>query len=208
VAKAKSAGEGSPEKILDGVTLSRTIPPMLPANFLARSALVDSFSFQAPGTTLIVGPIGYGKTSLATEIAHRNTDRTFWYTMVDEDSPARFNAHVIQSVRNVIPGFAPWFNEQMKIEPMDLIVKFSNELTTYKGDYIFIVDNRRTKDAQDFAVAAQMIRSLPRNLHLVQIRRSAPGASVAELAPTGSFQTIGPSELKFNAEEVKLLRHQ
>jgi ATP/maltotriose-dependent transcriptional regulator MalT len=48
-----------------------------------------------------------------------------------------------------------------------------------------------------------MIRSLPRNLHLVQIRRSAPGASVAELAPTGNFQTIGPSELKFNAEEVR-----
>ncbi len=176
---------------------------MPPANFLARSALVDSFAFQAPGTTLIVGPIGYGKTSLATEIAHRNADRTFWYTMVDEDSPARFNAHVIQSVRNVIPGFAPWFNEQMKIEPMDLIVKFSNELTTHKGDYIFIVDNRRTKNAQDLAVAAQMIRSLPRNLHLVQIRRSAPGASVAELAPTGNFQTIGPSELKFNSEEVR-----
>ena len=203
MAKAKSVGDSSGSSILEGVTLSRTLPPLLPANFLSRSALVDSFTFEAPGTTLIVGPIGYGKTSLATEIAQRNSGRTFWYTMVDEDSPARFNSHVIQSVRNVIPDFAPWFNNQIQIEPMELIVKFSNELTTHKGDYIFIVDNRRTKDAQDFAVAAQMIRSLPRNLHLIQIRRNAPGSPVGELAPTGNFQTIGPSELRFSSNEVQ-----
>lgn len=203
MAKVKSAGDGSGSTILDGVTLSRTLPPLLPANFLSRSALVDSFTFEAPGTTLMVGPIGYGKTSLATEIAQRNAGHTFWYTMVDEDSPARFNSHVIQSVRNVIPDFAPWFNNQTQIEPMELVVKFSNELTTHKGDYIFIVDNRRTKDAQDFAVAAQMIRSLPRNLHLVQIRRNTPGSPVGEMAPTGNFQTIGPSELRFTSNEVQ-----
>lgn len=203
MATAKRKGDGSEQMILEGVTLSRTLPPLLPANFLARSALVESFTFKAPGTTLIVGPIGYGKTSLATEIAQRNPGRTFWYTMVDEDSPARFNSHVIQSVRNVIPDFAPWFNDQTQIEPMDLIVKFSNELTTHKGDYIFIVDNRRTKAAQDFAVAAQMIRSLPQNLHLIQIRRNTPGASVGELAPAGQFQTIGPAELKFDSNEVQ-----
>jgi len=203
MAKAKSAGDGSGSTILEGVTLSRTLPPLLPANFLSRSALVDSFTFEAPGTTLIVGPIGYGKTSLATEIAQRNAGHTFWYTMVNEDSPARFNSHVIQSVRNVIPDFAPWFNDQTQIEPMELVVKFSNELTTRKGDYIFIVDNRRTKDAQDFAVAAQMIRSLPRNLHLVHIRRNTPGSPVGELAPMGNLQTIGPSELRFTANEVQ-----
>ena len=202
MAKAKSAGDVPSSTILEGVTLSRTLPPLLPANFLSRSSLVEAFTFQAPGTTLIVGPVGYGKTSLATEIAEHNPGRTFWYTMVDEDSPARFNSHVIQSVRNVIPDFAPWFNDQTQIEPMELIVKFSNELTTRKGDYIFIVDNRRTKDAQDFAVAAQMIRSLPRNLHLIQIRRNAPGAPVAELAPTGNFQTIGPIDLKFKTSEI------
>lgn len=203
MATKKNAGDNAPYPILDGVTLSRTLPPLLPANFLARSALVESISLQAPGTTLISGPIGYGKTSLATEIAQRNAGKTFWYTMVDEDSPAKFNAHVIQSVRNVIPDFAPWFNEQSAIEPMDLIVKFSNELALRKGDYIFIVDNRRTEAAEDFAIASEMIRSLPQNLHLIQIRRNMPGASIGDLAPGGNFQTIGPSELRFTCDEVE-----
>jgi len=203
VATKKSTGDKSSLPILDGVTLSRTLPPLLPANFLSRSSLVESISLQAPGTTLISGPIGYGKTSLATEIAERNSGRTFWYTMVDEDSPEKFNAHVIQSVRNVISDFAPWFTAQSKLDPMELIVKFSNELSSRQGEYIFIVDNRRTAAAEDFARAAQMIRSLPSNLHLVQIRRDVPGAPVDELAPMGNYQVITSAELRFTSHEVE-----
>jgi len=113
------------QDLLDGVTLSRTLPPLLPSNFISRHSLVDSIDTSAPGTTLIHGPIGFGKTALATEIALQNRGHTFWYTMVDEDSEQKFNIHVIQAVRNVIPGFAPWFKPDLHIDPMDLIVKFS-----------------------------------------------------------------------------------
>jgi ATP/maltotriose-dependent transcriptional regulator MalT len=206
VATKKIAGESRPSELIAGVSLSRTMPPRLPVNFISRRpTLIDSIDTSAPGTTLIVGPIGYGKTSLATEIAQRNQGRTFWYTMVDEDSAKEFNSHVIQAVRNVIPGFAPWFTSDLKIEPMDLISKFSNELATHKGDYLFIVDNRRSESAADFAAASQMIRSLPSNLHLLQIRRDKPNASTAELAPFGNLQTIGPNELKFSREEMETL---
>jgi ATP/maltotriose-dependent transcriptional regulator MalT len=206
VATKKIAGESTTSELIPGVNLSRTLPPRLPANFISRRPdLIDSIETRAPGTTLIVGPIGYGKTSLATEIAQRNPGRTFWYTMVDEDSAKKFNSHVIQAVRNVIPGFAPWFTPDLQIEPMDLISKFSNELATHKGDYLFIVDNRRSESALDFAIANQMIRSLPSNLHLLQIRRDKPHASPAELAPFGNLQTIGPNELKFSSDEMETL---
>jgi ATP/maltotriose-dependent transcriptional regulator MalT len=202
VATKKIAGDNLIPELLDGVMLSRTLPPRLPANFISRSLLVDSIDTSAPGTTLIVGPLGYGKTSLAAEIAQRNEGRTFWYTMVDEDTAPKFNSHVIQAVRNVIPGFAPWFSSDLRIKPMDLIAKFSKELETIKGDYIFLVDNRRTKKAEDFAVANEMIRSLPRNLHLIQVRSDTPHASSLELAPAGKLHNIGPDELKFSSDEM------
>jgi len=202
-AKKRDEGDLTNSGVITGVTLSRTLPPLLPANFLARRHLVEKIDVKAPGTTLITGPIGYGKTSLATEIAERYPDRTFWYTMVDEDSASKFNAHVIQSVRNVIPGFATWYEAEPDMNPMELIIRFSNELSLQKSEFIFIVDNRRTAAAEDFAIANQMIRSLPRNLHLIQIRRSSPEASAADLAPTGNLQIIGPQELKFNSDEVQ-----
>lgn len=202
MATKKSAGDSSPQPILEGVTLSRTLPPLLPANFLSRSLLVESVKVQGPGTTLITGPVGYGKTSLATEIAQRNPGRTFWYTMLEEDLPAQFNAHLIQAVRNVIPDFAPWFSAEIAINPMELLAKFSNELASRKGEYIFIVDNRRTSAAVDFATANQVINSLPRNLHFVHIRRFTAETSVTDLALAGNLQVIGPSELKFTSDEV------
>jgi ATP/maltotriose-dependent transcriptional regulator MalT len=205
VATKKISGEITPPEIVKGVTLSRTLPPLQPANFLARRHLVERIDVRAPGTTLIVGPIGYGKSSLASEIAQSNSDRTFWYTMVDEDTPSIFNAHVIQAVRNVLPGFAPWFEAEPNMNPMDLIIRFSNDLALLKSEYIFIVDNRRTSMAEDFAIADQMIRSLPRNLHLIQIRRASPDASADELAPTGNLQIIGPQDLRFNYDEIQAI---
>jgi len=202
VATKKIAGDIPTPELLDGVILSRTLPLRLPANFISRSHLVNSIDTDAPGTTLIVGPLGYGKTSLAAEIAQQNEGHTFWYTMVDEDAPQKFNSHVIQAVRNVIPGFAPWFTTDLYIEPMDLIAKFSNELASLKGEYIFIVDNRRTKSAEDFAVAKEMIKSLPSNMHLIQVRNDQPAASPADLAPIGKLNTLGPAELKFSSDEM------
>ena len=201
--KKTSEGDLSNPEVIVGVTLSRTLPPFLPANFFARHHLIEKIDVRAPGTTLIVGPIGYGKTSLATEIAQRYPDRTFWYTMVDEDSAPKFNAHLIQAVRNVIPDFAPWFDSQQNLTPMELILRFSNDLAARKGEYIFIVDNRRTGAAVDFATANEVIQSLPRNLHLIHIRRFTPDASAGELAPMGNLQIIGPSDLRFTAEEVE-----
>lgn len=202
MATKKIAGDTPTPELLDGVILSRTLPLRLPANFISRSHLVNSIDTDAPGTTLIVGPLGYGKTSLAAEIAQQNEGHTFWYTMVDEDAPQKFNSHVIQAVRNVIPGFAPWFTTDLYIEPMDLIAKFSNELASLKGEYIFIVDNRRTKNAEDFAVAKEMIKSLPSNMHLIQVRNDQPAASPADLAPIGKLNTLGPAELKFSSDEM------
>jgi ATP/maltotriose-dependent transcriptional regulator MalT len=202
VATKKIAGDTPTPELLDGVILSRTLPLRLPANFISRSHLVNSIDTDAPGTTLIVGPLGYGKTSLAAEIAQQNEGHTFWYTMVDEDVAQKFNSHVIQAVRNVIPGFAPWFTTDLYIEPMDLIAKFSNELASLKGEYIFIVDNRRTKNAEDFAVAKEMIKSLPSNMHLIQVRNDQPAASPADLAPIGKLKTLGPAELKFSSDEM------
>ena len=202
MATKKIAGDTPTPELLDGVILSRTLPLRLPANFISRSHLVNSIDTDAPGTTLIVGPLGYGKTSLAAEIAQQNEGHTFWYTMVDEDAPQKFNSHVIQAVRNVIPGFAPWFTTDLYIEPMDLIAKFSNELASLKGEYIFIVDNRRTKNAEDFAVAKEMIKSLPSNMHLIQVRDDQPAASPADLALIGKLNTLGPAELKFSSDEM------
>jgi ATP/maltotriose-dependent transcriptional regulator MalT len=202
VATKKIAGDAPIPELIDGVTLWRTLPPRLPANFISRTHLVDSIDTSAPGTTLIVGPLGYGKSSLAAEIAQHNEGHTFWYTMVNEDTGPKFNSHVIQAVRNVIPGFAPWFTSDLRIKPMELIAKFSDDLEKLKGEYIFIVDNRRTKSAEDFARANEMIRSLPKNLHLIQVRSDQPNASPIELAPIGKLNLIGPAELKFSSDEM------
>ena len=94
--------------VIDGVTLSRTLVPKLPTNFLSRKHLFSLFSEKRPGVTLLVAPAGYGKSSLVAEWAQQIGSKVIWTQLNKHDSYDSLAMHMVQSVRNVIPNFAPW----------------------------------------------------------------------------------------------------
>ena len=69
----------SPQNITSsGVSLARSQPPALSANFLSRKHLFNLFESSVPGATLVVAPAGFGKTTLVTEWVKENDRPTFW----------------------------------------------------------------------------------------------------------------------------------
>ena len=56
-------------KTLSGVTISRTHIPTLPPGYLARKHLFPLIDNSAPGTTFVIAPAGYGKSSLVAQWA-------------------------------------------------------------------------------------------------------------------------------------------
>jgi len=191
--------------VIEGVTLSRTLVPTLPTNFLSRKHLFSLFSEKRPGATLIVAPAGYGKSSLVAEWAQHSGSKVIWTQLNKQDTYDSLAMHMIQSARNVIPNFAPWAGTILKDFVEETIRRLSNDLVNIEENYIWVLDN--AEELPDFFIETTRIflESIPDNLHLVVISRTAPEASYSRFAALGSLNLITPQDLLLSPEEVETI---
>jgi ATP/maltotriose-dependent transcriptional regulator MalT len=179
--------------------------PTLPTNFLSRKHLFTLFSEKRPGATLLVAPAGYGKSSLVAEWVAQSESKVIWTQLSKQDTYESLAKHMVQSARNVIQNFAPWATNIAKNSAEESIRQLSNELIGLDQDFIWVLDN--AEDLPDFFIETTRVflESIPNNLHLVVISRTAPEASYSRFATLGNLNLITPQDLLFSAEEVETI---
>jgi ATP/maltotriose-dependent transcriptional regulator MalT len=204
MAKDVPVAGNNPEIVnaIEGVYLSRTLIPVLPVNHLSRKSLIDSIKLPVPGSTLITAPAGYGKTSFVTELVKAQKNKVIWYNISENLDRKNFNAHLVQAIRNVVPGFASWFTTSADSYSRDIATKVFNELGLIKEDFILVMDNNRTYDEKDDRLADHIFDVLPKNVHIIGIRRSTPATAYSRFSQDPSFHIYGPKDLRFTVEEV------
>ena len=188
-----------------GVSLARSQPPALSANFLSRKHLFNLFESSVPGATLVVAPAGFGKTTLVAEWVKESDRATFWYTVDVTDTIQDFQAHVIAAITAHFPNFFANVDQLEHFEPGESIQLLAAAVGQLDGEYNFVIDAGRAEN-HDIAPYAQLIADcVPNNCHLVIIRRSTPMTSLARYAALGNLSLITSEELKFSKEEVELV---
>ena len=192
----------SSPSVIDGVMLSRTLAPSLPNNLITRKHLFNLLSEKRPGATLVIAPAGYGKTTLVAEWAKQSTSKVIWTQMNSKDSLIQLSQHMIQSVRNAVPGFAPWANSLSDFDIGDIVRKTANEIYEQKENFIWVLDSAEELDAQSSDIRRVFVESVPENVHIVLISRKAPDASYSRFAKLGNLNLVTPDDLLFSAQET------
>lgn len=111
-----------------GIALSRTLIPTLPAGYLSRKRLFPLIDNEPSGTTFVIAPGGYGKSSLVAEWAQYQDDGVIWMTVANGDTINEMSAMLIASTRQVVPDFAPWFEKEQPLRPTEVVRRWGNEL--------------------------------------------------------------------------------
>ncbi|CAN2182148.1 Transcription regulator LuxR, C-terminal [Candidatus Nanopelagicaceae bacterium] len=203
---AVKKGEKTSEfEVTSGVTLSRTLIPTLPPNYLSRKHLFPLLENPSPSTTVLIAPAGYGKTSLVAEWALANRDRVIWLTITESDSIADMSALFVQATRNIIPNFAPWFEAEPGVRPVEIVRRWGNELLAIGKEFIFIIDNLREHTSRDVDIAVRLVEQFPPNIQFVTIRRDSIETVYATFSSRGPLSVIGPSDLAFSESEISAL---
>lgn len=203
---AVKKGETSAEfEVMSGVTLSRTLIPTLPPNYLSRKHLFPLLENPSPSTTVLIAPAGYGKTSLVAEWALAQRDRVIWLTITESDSISDMSALFIQATRNIIPDFARWFEKEPGIRPIEIVRRWGNELLATGKNYIFVIDNLREHTARDVDIAVRLVEQFPPNIQFVTIRRDSIETVYATFSSRGPLSVLGASDLAFTESEIASL---
>jgi len=203
---AKSKGEKTTEfEVTSGITLSRTLIPTLPPNYLSRKHLFSLLEQESPSTTVVIAPAGYGKTSLVAEWAQSRKDEVIWTTLTESDTLEEMSAIFIQATRNILPGFAPWFDEEPGIRPIENVRRWGNELLATGKKFTLVIDNLRQNTARDVDIAVRLIEQFPPNLQFITIRRDKIETVYATFSSRGPLTVIGAQDLEFSDNEIAVL---
>ena len=190
-------------KTLSGVTISRTHVPTLPPGYLARKHLFPLIDNSAPGTTFVIAPAGYGKSSLVAQWAQGK--KVIWMTVAEADSLNEMSAMMIAATRNLIPGFGQWFEREQPMRPTEVVRRWGNELLQHDEDFVFVLDNLRSENSSDVAIENRLIEQFPSNVHFVVIRREAIESIYATCASRGPVKVLTIEDLRFSDEEISTL---
>jgi ATP/maltotriose-dependent transcriptional regulator MalT len=202
---ATAKGEAAEFEVAPGVTLSRTLIPTLPPNYLSRKQLFTLLNNSSPSTTVVIAPAGYGKTSLVAEWALAHRDRVIWLTITESDSLEDMAALFIQATRNILPGFAPWFESEASVRPVEVVRRWGNELLATNKDYIFVIDNLREHTSRDVDIASRLVEQFPKNVQFVTIRRDSLETVYATFASRGALSVVTANDLQFSDNEISTL---
>jgi len=142
------------------------------------------------GLTLITAPTGFGKSSIVAEYLSNSAHPVIWYTASENDGTVELNAHLLQAIRNVEPGFAPWLSGSEEISSHDFLAKILAEIAVIPKHFIVVVDNNRTSIAGDENTVNRFLDLMPSNVHAIAIRRSTIAATYSRLTSFQNFKVI------------------
>jgi LuxR family maltose regulon positive regulatory protein len=199
----KRVNLGRSEGVIPGVGLSRTLPPILPPNFLSRKSILSSVEINKMGLTLISAPTGFGKSSLVADYVSDLDFPVIWFTTTESDSTRELNSHLLQAIRNVVPDFASWFSGREEVSSHNFLAEILVELAAIDKHFILVADNNRTNIEDDKNTVNRFLDLMPQNIHAIAIRRSTPASNYSRLANFPNFRMFGINELKLKPDEVE-----
>lgn len=197
--------EVNPSRVIIGVSLARTLPPVLPPNFLTRKSILNQVAIDRGGVTLIAAPAGYGKTSLVAEYVSTLEFPVVWLSFDDSDSESSFNTHLIQAVRNVLPNYGNWFSPEAELSTPEVLSKILGEIANHPSHVVLVLDNNRVKNADAAPLAEFFLNLVPINVHTIAIRRNIPMGALPRLQSLPNFKFFGKDDLQFSQDEIEIV---
>ena len=183
-------------------SISRSLKPSLPANFISRPHLFNLFEINVPGVTVVVAPAGYGKTSLVSEWAQSTERPTIWLSMDPRDSIQSFFEQIAFSIRQAIPDFQFDPDSQISKDPQVQMRELIDAARSVKQAINFVIDKGTIDNPAVSKFGQVLIDNLPENSHLVLIRRQTPEYSLNRYASLGNYSLINAEDLKLSESEI------
>jgi LuxR family maltose regulon positive regulatory protein len=189
---------------------SKLAPPVRRPGCVARAGLVNRLRVELAARVVSVNaPPGYGKTTLVSDWARRDSRPFGWYSVDETDDAADFLAYLSAAVSRACATSDEGFDPPAPRAPVDDVVTLLAQLLAGADPTVIVLDDvDLLHDPEALRLLALFVDELPNNSQLVLVTWSQPPLSVARLLARGELVEMGVDDLRFTDREAgALFRH-
>lgn len=189
---------------------TRLRAPSTSEHCIPRPRLLEALLKGARRLTVIHGPAGFGKTTLALQWRARLREEgkpVAWLSMDENDNdPLRFLAYLIEAIRSAEPSLGADLLSLLESQSANIAGFILTELVNQFHDYgeefyLFLDDWHLVKDKKSEDAIAFLLEHAPANLHLVITSRSRPTLPILKLMVRNEVTEIQAADLRFDLKE-------
>ncbi len=209
--KTQMSSQKQPDFLATKVMVPNRAPGLIERPRLLR--LIEEI--QLKQLTIIKGGAGFGKTSLAADLATRLQQGghvVAWLTLDTADSdPTRFLFYMAQALRRACGiGESSIKLISELVTPETIATSLTNELVDIDEDiYLVLDDYHLIDDTEVHTVLSFLLRHAPSRFHLVLATRAEPPLPIAGIRVQNKLLEIDAAALGFDVDEtIRLLRQE
>lgn len=198
---------------LPEIALSKTVVPLVAKSRIERKRLLDALQQGADRRLILLkAPAGYGKTTLAVDLAallRRSGAIIGWLSVdADDNEPTAFAYHITKSLYCAAPELAHAALELLAksnlIEPKNVLAVVINAAAESDDEvFLFLDDYHLISEPRSHALTSFLLQYAPSNFHVVLMSRADPNLPLSKLSLVDDVTQLDTTSLRFTRGETE-----
>jgi LuxR family maltose regulon positive regulatory protein len=181
-----------------------------PASVIRTRLLDELDAAPAGGLTVVVAPVGFGKTTLVRGWCERSETAVAWLSLdAADDDPIRLWTYLAASLDRVRAGLGrPAFNRLRTpgVSAEAVADELLNAVNSFEHPVAIVLDDLHVlRDPSCLRTLGRAAERLPAHARMLVATRSDPAFPLARLRARGLLQELRAKELAFRPEEAREL---
>jgi LuxR family transcriptional regulator, maltose regulon positive regulatory protein len=200
----------APRALPFDVLESKLRVPTVSPETVSRTALVNRL--RAAGAfplVIVVTPAGYGKTTLLSQWANRDSRSFAWVTIDERDNdPAVLLRHLsaaLDRIEPIAPSALAALRPNGKSVTAKALPLLAEAVASRESPFVLVLDGADLLTRDSASAVASLIEQVPAGSMVALSGRVLPRLPVAKLRAGGPLLEIGPYELALSRREAEIL---